>query len=79
MLNIRDPIAMLYTQPTGTTTSDPDDLIVTSIVIRPPTDWTTNETVGTLQDSIHLSVDKTNGQPHDHTSYTILDLYVLNL
>lgn len=61
MLNIRDPLVVLHAQSNGTTSSDPDDLIVTSIIMRHPTDWTANETVATYQDpDLQLSVDKTD-------------------
>lgn len=71
MLNIRDPIVATYTQPTGTTTSDPDDFIVTSVMMRPPTDrtGTTNSTVATYQDLSRLTVVKTDGNTGDDCTY----------
>ena len=69
MLNIRSPGVMFRSETTGATTSDPDDLIVTSIVVRQPTDWSaTNDTVGTYNDPNLISMDKTGDFGHERAS-----------
>ena len=57
MLNIRDPIVMVFTQPTGDTT-EVEDPVVTSIVIRHPTECTTNETVRIAEEANYSLISK---------------------